>query len=107
MNSKTTMAISVITATTLLLVVGPAFIISAAYAIPAPPTDIDETTNCSDPRFADRESCPGNSENAPGKGVAEREDETTVTCEARNPGQAKDCPEGSEITTVNPPSSTR
>jgi hypothetical protein len=102
MNTKTTMAISVIAATTLLLVIAPALIITAAYAVPAPKTDIDETTSCSDPRFADRESCPGRSEDAGGAGVEEREDEVTVTCEARNPGQAKDCPEGSTITTVNP-----
>jgi hypothetical protein len=101
MNTKTTMAFSVIAATTLLLVIAPAFI-SAAYAVPAPKTDVDETSNCSDERFADRESCPGRSEDAGGAGVEEREDEITVTCEARNPGQAKDCPEGSTITTVNP-----
>ena len=97
MNSKTTVAISAIAATTLLLVIAPTLISSAA-AVPAEKQDIEE--RCSDPKFADRESCPGRSEEASG---GDREDIETVTCTPRNPGQAKDCPEGSVITTVNPP----
>jgi hypothetical protein len=74
-------------------------VISSASAVPAPKQDIEE--RCNDPRFADRESCPGRSEEAGGGGVEDRED--INTCTPRNPGQAKDCPEGSTILDpVNP-----
>jgi len=95
MNTKITMAFSAIAATTLLLVIAPALISISASAVPAEKTV--EKQSCSDPKFSDRESCPGKSEDATG---GDRED--IQTCVARNPGQAKDCPEGSTVTTVNP-----
>ena len=81
----TTLAFSLIAATTLLLVIAPA-LISSASAVAVPKTD----ERCDDPRFADRESCPGKSEDAEG---GDRDD----LCVARNAGQAKNCPPGSEI----------
>ena len=85
MLSHTTLAISVIAATAIALVIGPALMQSAS-ADPTPKTE----PACSDPKFADRESCPGKSEEASG---GDRED----VCVARNAGQAKNCPEGSTI----------
>ena len=82
----------IIIPTAVALVIGPALIQSAA-ADPAPKTQ----QKCSDPKFADRESCPGKSEEARG---GDRDDE----CIARNPGQAKNCPDGEADETVNPPS---
>jgi hypothetical protein len=93
------MAISAIAATTLLLVIAPALITSAAAVWVDEKTEVTE--RCNDERFADRPSCPGASEDAGGKGVSDREDENH--CVARNAGQAKDCPEDSdEIVIVNP-----
>lgn len=93
--TKTTLALSVIAATALAFIVGPALTQSAS-AVPAPKQDIEE--RCDDPKFADRESCPGRSEEAQG---GDRDD--VQTCEPRNKGQAKDCPEGSIILDpVNP-----
>ncbi len=68
---------------------------SNANADPVPKTTV--TKKCSDPKFADRESCPGKSDNAKGN---DKYDE--VTFEARNPGQAKNCPEGTDVTTNKP-----
>ncbi len=83
----------IIIATAVALVIGPALIQSAA-ADPTPKRVITTETRCDDPKFADRESCPGKSEEASG---GDRDDETETTCVARNQGQAKDCPEGSTI----------
>jgi hypothetical protein len=85
-----TLALSVIAATTLAFVLGPALIQSAS-AVPAPKTE----ERCDDPKFADRESCPGNSEDA----ASDKRDDN---CIARNPGQAKNCPDGA-TDVVNPP----
>ena len=93
MLSHTTLAISVIAATAIALVIGPALMQSAS-ADPTPKRTITTETRCDDPKFADRESCPGKSEEASG---GDRDDETETTCVARNAGQAKDCPEGSTI----------
>ena len=79
--------------------VAPAFT-QSAYAKAPPKTTVTEETRCDDPRFADRESCPGASEDSQGQAGDTRDDETTVTCEARNPGQAKNCPPGSTIVFV-------
>jgi hypothetical protein len=80
---KTTLALSVIAATAIAFVLGPALIQSVS-ADPAPKT----VERCDDPKFAERESCPGESEDARGN---DRDDE----CIARNNGQAKhnDCVE--------------
>jgi hypothetical protein len=60
-----------------------------ASADPAPKED----PSCSDPKFEDRDSCPGKSEEAEGN---DRDDE----CTARNRGQAsEDCDDD----VVNPP----
>lgn len=91
METKTTLALSVIAATAVAFVIGPALIQSAS-AVPAPKTD----DRCSDPKFADRDSCPGKSEDAKGN---DRDDE----CIARNNGQAKQFPECDDGV-VNPPS---
>jgi hypothetical protein len=88
-STKSTLALSVIAATALAFVIGPA-LIQTASADATPKRTI--TTQCDDPKFADRPSCPGNSENA---GGTDRDDETV--CVARNQGQAKNCPEGSTI----------
>ena len=93
MSTKSTLALSVIAATTLAFVIGPA-LIQAASADAVPKRTITTETRCDDPKFADRPSCPGNSENASG---GDRDDETETTCVARNQGQAKDCPPGSTI----------
>jgi hypothetical protein len=97
MSTKTTLALSVIAATAVAFVVGPA-LIQAASADPAPKTV--ETTRCDDPKFQDKpqfaESCPGESEDATGD---PRDDEDV--CVARNNGQAKNC-EGEVIDIVNP-----
>ena len=86
---KTTLALSVIAATAVAFVIGPALIQSAS-AVATPKTE--EVQRCDDPKFADRPSCPGNSENASG---GDRDDENI--CFARNAGQAKNCPEGSTV----------
>jgi hypothetical protein len=93
MSTKTTLALSVIAAAVLAFVIGPVLIQSAS-ADAVPKRDITTTTQCDDPKFADRPSCPGESENAASD---KREDETETTCVARNQGQAKDCPPGSTI----------
>jgi hypothetical protein len=73
----------------LAIAIGPTMLMSSAYADPAPKED----PSCSDPKFADRDSCPGNSEEAEGN---DRDD----NCIARNKGQSSpDCDDG----TVNPP----
>ena len=69
----------------------------SAYADAPPKTVVTEEKRCSDPKFADRESCPGKSEEASG---GDREDETETVCEARNAGQAKNCPPGSRVVFV-------
>ena len=92
MLSKSTFAISVIAATAVALVIGPAMIQIAA-ADPAPKTQ----ERCSDEKFDHLKSCPGKSEDAQG---GDRDDD----CIARNPGQAKNCPDGEADETVNPPS---
>jgi hypothetical protein len=75
----------------------PALIQQQASAVPAPKTE--EVQKCSDPKFADRESCPGKSEDASG---GDRDD--INECTPRNPGQAKNCPTDSTVTDpVNPP----
>ncbi len=62
---------------------------STVFADPAPKED----PSCSDPKFADRDSCPGASEDASG---GDRDDE----CTARNRGQSSDdCNDA----IVNPP----
>jgi hypothetical protein len=99
MSTKTTLALSVIAATAIAFVIGPALIQSAS-ADPVPKTREQTTTNCSDPRFADRPSCPGKSEESSGEAGEEREDETTTTCFARNEGQAKNCPPDSTVVIV-------
>jgi hypothetical protein len=78
-STYSTLALSVIAATALAFVVGPVLIQSAS-AVPAPKTD----PGCSDPKFADRDSCPGKSEEAEG---GERDDE----CTPRNRGHIDDC----------------
>ena len=85
MSTKTTLALSVISAVVVMFVIAPAFIQSAS-AVATPKTE----QRCNDPKFADRESCPGKSEEAQG---GDRED----VCFARNAGQAKNCPEGSTV----------
>lgn len=75
-------------AAVLAIVVAPSIMNSAA-ADPAPKQD----PSCSDPKFADRDSCPGKSEDASG---GERDDE----CTARNRGQAD---ENCNDDIVNPP----
>jgi hypothetical protein len=99
MSTKSTLALSVIAAAALALVVGPVLIQSAS-AIPAD-KQVNES-HCNDPdhpQFADRESCPGESENSAGVAGDERQDENV--CTARNNGQAKDCPPDSTIIIVN------
>jgi hypothetical protein len=86
------LALSVIAATVVMVVIAPALIQSAS-AVATPKTQ--ETTRCDDPKFADRESCPGKSEDSGGVAGEERDDENI--CIARNQGQAKNCPEGSTI----------
>ena len=86
MSTKTTLALSVISAVAVMFVIAPAFIQSAS-AVATPKTE--EVNRCNDPKFADRESCPGKSEDS----GADRDDENI--CFARNEGQAKNCPEGS------------
>jgi hypothetical protein len=86
MQKLTLVALSVITATALAFVVGPALIQSAA-AVPAPKT----VEQCSEDKFQDRETCPGKSADSGGRAGDERDNE----CIARNNGQAKqnDCVE--------------
>ena len=69
----------------------------SASADAPPKTAVTTETRCDDPKFADRESCPGKSEEATG---GDRDDETETICEARNEGQAKNCPPGSRIVFV-------
>jgi hypothetical protein len=90
MSTKTTtLALSAISAAVVMFVIARALIQSAA-AVATPKTE--EVDRCSDPKFADRESCPGKSEDASG---GDREDKNI--CFARNEGQAKNCPEGSTV----------
>ena len=95
MNSKTTMVIFTIMVASAFSVLVSPLLYSNVNADPTPKTTV--TSKCSDPKFADRPSCPGNSENAQG---GDRDD--VVSCEARNPGQAKNCPSGSDVTTNRP-----
>ena len=83
------LATLVATAVAMAFAVMPA-LITQASADPAPKT----VQGCDDPKFADRPSCPGKSEDASG---GDRDD----TCVARNNGQAKqnDC---EETDIVNP-----
>jgi hypothetical protein len=93
-TNKVTFAALAAVGVVLTIAVLPALTVQAS-AIPAEKQV--NTTNCDDPKFADRPSCPGKSEDASG---GDRDD--TTTCTARNNGQAKDCPEGSTIVIVNP-----
>jgi hypothetical protein len=77
-----------IAAIVLAIVVAPA-VMNSAFADPAPKQD----PSCSDPKFADRDSCPGKSEDA---SSGDRDDE----CTARNRGQAD---ENCNDDIVNPP----
>jgi hypothetical protein len=71
----------------LAVVIAPALVVSAS-ADPAPKQD----ESCSDEKFADRDSCPGKSEDS-------ESDKRDDDCVARNKGQSdEDCTE-----TVNPP----
>ena len=90
-TQKATYATLVATAVAMAFAVLPALIQQQASAVPAPKTE----EKCSDLKFAERESCPGKSEDAKGN---DRED----LCIARNPGQAKNC-EGGADEVVNPP----
>jgi hypothetical protein len=76
-TNKVMLATLVATAVAMAFAVMPA-LITQASADPAPKT----VERCDDPRFADRTSCPGESENAASD---KRDDE----CIARNNGQAK------------------
>jgi hypothetical protein len=82
-NKVTFAALTAITVA-LAFAVLPALSQQQASAVPAPKT----VERCDDPKFADRTSCPGESEDARGN---DRDDE----CIARNNGQAKqnDCVE--------------
>lgn len=94
MNQKPTL-VTVGMAVVLAVAISP-MLVGHVNADPAPKQDVED--KCSDPKFADRESCPGASEDARSN---HRED--VQTCTPRNPGQAKDCPDGSEIQDpVNP-----
>jgi hypothetical protein len=74
-------------AAVLAVVTAPA-LVKPVSADPAPKQD----ESCSDDKFSDLDSCPGNSENAKGN---DRDDD----CTARNKGQSdEDCTD-----TVNPP----
>ena len=92
MQKLTLAALSVITATALAFVLGPALIQSAA-ADPAPKS----VEQCSEDKFSERETCPGKSADSEGRAGDERDNE----CIARNNGQAKhnDC---IETDIVNP-----
>jgi hypothetical protein len=94
MSTKTTLTLSVIAAIAVLAAAVTPALIQSASADAVPKTR--EETGCNDPKFADRESCPGKSEEAQG---GDREDENI--CFARNEGQAKNCPPGSEVVIVN------
>jgi hypothetical protein len=79
--------LAVIAAGILAVVSAPALFISVS-ADPAPKQD----ESCSDPKFSDRDSCPGKSEDS-------ESDKRDDDCVARNKGQSdEDCTE-----TVNPP----
>ena len=93
-NIITTAIFTIMVASALSVLTSP-ILYSNVNAEPTPKTTVSE--KCSDPKFADRASCPGNSEDAGGN---DRED--IVECDARNPGQAKNCPEDSEVTTNRP-----
>jgi hypothetical protein len=54
------------------------------------------TEECTDDRFEGK--CPGKSEDSSGRAGDERDEE--VVCEARNEGQAKQCPPGSRVVIV-------
>ena len=80
MSTKPTLALSVI-ATALAFVIAPALMqMQSASAVPAPKTD----PGCDDPKFPDRTSCPGKSEDAAGD---PRDDD----CTPRNRGHIDDC----------------
>ena len=87
MNQKTMLL--VIGMTAVLAIALLPVLVSQVDAVPAPKQD----PSCSDPKFADRDSCPGKSEEASG---GDRDDE----CTARNRGQAD---EGCNDDVVNPP----
>jgi hypothetical protein len=84
MNTKTVIGIVAVLA----IVLAPA-VMNSAFADPAPKQD----PSCSDPKFSDRDSCPGKSEEAEG---GDRDDE----CTARNKGQSD---ENCDDDIVNPP----
>jgi hypothetical protein len=87
MKTKTVF-LTVFIAAFLAIVVSPA-VVNNVFADPAPKQD----PSCSDPKFEERDSCPGKSEDSSGD---KRDDE----CTARNRGQAdEDC--NDDI--VNPP----
>jgi hypothetical protein len=84
----TTILLAAGVAAVLAVVIAPA-LVEPASADPAPKQD----PSCSDPKFEDRDSCPGKSEDAEGN---DRDDE----CTARNRGQSdEDCDDD----IVNPP----
>ena len=89
MSTKSTLTLSVIAATAVAFVLGPALMQSAS-ADPAPKT----VEGCDDPKFEGRTSCPGKSEDA----ASDKRDDQ---CIARNRGQAQqnDC---EETAIVNP-----
>jgi hypothetical protein len=93
MSTKTTLTLSVIAATAVLAVAITPALIQSASADAVPKT----REGCNDPRFADRPSCPGESEESSGRAGEERED----VCFARNEGQAKNCPPDSTVVIVN------
>jgi hypothetical protein len=90
--NKVMLATLVATAVAMAFAVMPALIQQQASADPAPKT----VERCSEEKFAERTSCPGESEDARGN-PGDRTDE----CIARNNGQAKqnDC---EETAIVNP-----
>ena len=78
MNTKITLGIMALSALTLVLA---PIVVSTTFATSFPGDkgrghDRETETSCSDPKFADRESCPGNSENAQGN---DRDDEECTT----------------------------
>ena len=96
-TNKVMLATLVATAVAMAFAVMPALTLQAS-AVPAEKRVV--TKECSEEKFEKFDGCPGKSEDS--QGVAgETRDEETI-CTARNPGQAKDCPEGSTIVLVNP-----
>jgi hypothetical protein len=84
MNVKIALSIAAVLA----VILAPT-IVNSVSADPAPKQD----PSCSDPKFAERDSCPGKSEEASG---GDRDDE----CTARNRGQSDD---SCNDDIVNPP----